>query len=561
MPLSNGTRLGPYEIRGPLGAGGMGVVYRAFDARLQREIALKTLPDAFARDDSLRARFEHEALAASALNHPNIVSVYDIGTDQGVLYMVTELVAGESLRQLIARGPVPARKLVEIGKQIADGLAAAHAVGVVHRDIKPDNILITADERVKIIDFGVAKQFVTRAAGESAETQTLPGVLIGTVGYMSPEQIRTQSLDGRSDIFSLGIVLQEMATGRGVFRGATGPDVMSAILTADPPPLDGVQVPPGLGLIISRCLEKESSRRFQSASDLAFAIRSLSAISTTLASNVVPTAERKSRVRPVWTIAAAGLMAAIGAAYWFSLPPKAKLVVTAPAAPVAPAQPAAPEAPPSKPPAAAAVSGAAPLPPPPRTKAIEKTAKQAPPAQPRAADTEASVTRAADLVAQGQQLSKEGKYQDAVSSFSEAILLRPRAVAALTGRAGAYLALQQFDHAIDDFTHALELQPGMALVHDSRGRAFMRQGQFDRALQDYSEAIRLKPDLAVAYSNRGHLYNQKGEFQLALPDFDEAIRLKPDSVNAYEGRAQARFRTGDRAGAAADRKQAAQLRH
>jgi len=560
MPLSNGTRLGPYEIRGPLGAGGMGVVYRAFDTRLQREIALKTLPEAFSRDDSLRARFEHEALAASALNHPNIVSVYDIGTDQGVLYMITELVAGESLRQLIARGPVAARKLVEIGKQIADGLAAAHSVGVVHRDIKPENILITADERIKIIDFGVAKQFAARAAGAgaTAETQTLPGVVVGTIGYMSPEQIRGQALDGRSDIFSLGIVLHEMATGKSAFRGASGPDVMSAILISDPPPIEGMQIPPGLGLIISRCLEKESSRRFQNASDLAFAIRSLSAVSTTPNSNALPAIERKSRVRPVWAVSDAGLIAVVAAAYWFSLPPRTKPALTEPARPAAPARPAPPDAPVSKTPAAQQAAAPA-VPPPPA--AIGKTAKAVPPAQPSAAEAEAHSTRAADLVVQGQKLSTARKYQDAVSAFSEALLLRPRAVAALIGRGNAYLALQQFDPAIADFTRVLELQPGLAHVHDSRGRALTRQGQLDRALQDYNEAIRLKPDLALSYSNRGHLYNQKGEYKLALQDFDEAIRLNPDAINAYEGRAQARFRTGDRAGAAADRKQAARLRH
>jgi tetratricopeptide (TPR) repeat protein len=321
---------------------------------------------------------------------------------------------------------------------------------------------------------------------------------------------------------------------------------MSAILKEAPPPLEGAHVPPDLGLIILRCLEKDPGQRFQSASDLAFAIRSLSTISTAVHPDTKPLGRRKSMSYAALALSVAALAAA--GIYW--LPPKAK------PAPIPPASPAAPAKPPAAPPPSELVSGA----PQPQTKAIERTAKPVPSQESPAGETETTGSRAASLVAQGQQLSNEGKYQEAVASFSEALLRRPRMIAAFLGRGNAYSALGQFDHAADDFTHALDIQPGMALAHDSRGKILMRQGQLDRALQDFNEAIRLKPDLAIAYSNRGHLYNQKGEYQLALQDFDQAIRLKPDAVNAYEGRAQARLRSGDRAGAKADRKQAAQLR-
>jgi serine/threonine protein kinase len=254
MHLAPGMRLGHYEIVAPLGAGGMGEVYRASDPRLGREVALKVLPAELYRDESVRARFELEARAASALNHPNIVSIPDIGQDNGVSYIVTELVHGESLRQVIAQGRMPARKLIDVAQQIADGLAAAHAAGVVHRDLKPENILITRDGRVKIIDFGLAKQLFSGAAGTavSAQTLTMPGAVMGTIGYMSPEQIRAQSVDQRTDIFSLGIILHEMASGKSTVPGSSAPDVMSAILREDPPQLQSADLPPGLSLIVDR---------------------------------------------------------------------------------------------------------------------------------------------------------------------------------------------------------------------------------------------------------------------------------------------------------------------
>jgi eukaryotic-like serine/threonine-protein kinase len=231
MPLIPGTKLGPYEILATLGAGGMGEVYRARDTRLRREVALKILPEEVSGDASRRARFEREARAVAALNHPNIVAVYDVGDD----YMVCELVEGETLR----RARFGLRKGLDIAAQIASGLAAAHAAGIVHRDLKPDNVLVTKDGRAKILDFGLARIRPPQAAAADATVtlRTEPGVVMGTVGYMSPEQVRGFEADHRSDIFSFGVMLYEMLSGRRPFRGETGADVMQAILRQDAPDL------------------------------------------------------------------------------------------------------------------------------------------------------------------------------------------------------------------------------------------------------------------------------------------------------------------------------------
>ena len=218
MPLAPGTILGQYEIRAPLGAGGMGEVYRAHDTRLDREVAIKVLPESLTSDTDRLRRFEQEARAAAALNHPNILAVYQMATEGNVSYMVTELLDGETLRDRLRRGPIPLRKAVDYGVQIAHGLGAAHEKGIVHRDLKPENLFVTKDGRVKILDFGLAKLIPTPAASADGGTVTLeetePGVVMGTVGYMSPEQVRGQTADPRSDIFAFGAVLYEMVAGR-----------------------------------------------------------------------------------------------------------------------------------------------------------------------------------------------------------------------------------------------------------------------------------------------------------------------------------------------------------
>ena len=290
MPLAPGTTIGPYTIVGPLGAGGMGEVYRARDARLQRDVAIKVLPSSFAADAERLRRFEQEARASGQLNHPNIVAVYDVGTHAGTPYVVQELLEGETLRDRVAGGPLPPRKALDFARQIALGLAAAHQKGIVHRDLKPENLFVTGDGRVKILDFGLAKLTGPGGAGAvspesltSAPTAagTGAGVVLGTVGYMSPEQVRGLPADHRSDIFSFGCILYEMLAGRRAFSAASSVETMNAILKEDPPDLGRTiaDLPPGLERIVLHCLEKHPDERFQSARDLGFQLEALSAIS------------------------------------------------------------------------------------------------------------------------------------------------------------------------------------------------------------------------------------------------------------------------------------------
>jgi len=268
--LSAGSKLGNFEILELIGRGGMGEVYRARDSRLKREVAIKVLPAALARDPDRIARFEREARAASALNHPNIVHVYDIGHDNDVHWIATELVAGESLAASIERGPVAPRKAIEIAAQLADGLAAAHAAGIVHRDLKPANLMLTRDGRLKILDFGLAKQRHT-AADSTTLDLTDEGTVMGTAGYMSPEQVRGEEVDQHSDLFSFGVILYEMLSGKRAFVGASSVEVMHAVLKEKPPEMPEVE--PALDRIVRRCLEKDPYRRFQSAADLRFALK------------------------------------------------------------------------------------------------------------------------------------------------------------------------------------------------------------------------------------------------------------------------------------------------
>ena len=288
MTLTAGAKLGPYEILAPIGAGGMGEVYRARDTRLGREVAVKVLPASFSQDVDRLRRFEGEAKAASLLNHPNITAVYDVGSHDGSPYVVSELLEGETLRSRLAVGALSPRKATEYAVQIANGLAAAHEKGIVHRDLKPENLFVTDDGRVKILDFGLAKliQPETSAAGQqtSAPTASLgtePGVVMGTVGYMSPEQVKGQPADHRSDIFSFGAILYEMLSGRRAFKGDSAVETMSAILKEEPPDLSETNTnrSPGIERLVRHCLEKSPAQRFQSARDLAYDLESLSEMS------------------------------------------------------------------------------------------------------------------------------------------------------------------------------------------------------------------------------------------------------------------------------------------
>jgi len=285
MAFSPGTQLGPYEIVGLLGVGGMGEVYRARDPRLGREVAVKVLPPgSSAHEDRLR-RFEQEARAAGALNHPNLLAVLDVGTDEGSPYIVSELLEGETLRERLGGGALPVRKVIDYATQISQGLGAAHARGIVHRDLKPENLFVTRDGRVKILDFGLAKlaprpQLETEEhEGPTRTRRTGPGVVMGTVGYMSPEQVLGRSADHRSDLFSLGSILYEMLTGRRAFQEDSGAETMTAILRKDPIESPSHGIPPGLERVVRHCLEKSAEERFQSARDLGFALEAVSSFS------------------------------------------------------------------------------------------------------------------------------------------------------------------------------------------------------------------------------------------------------------------------------------------
>ncbi len=287
MKIAAGIKFSHYEILAPLGAGGMGEVWRARDMRLDREVAIKVLPHSFANDADRLRRFEQEARATSATNHPNILTVYDIGAASselgGAPYIVEELLDGEELRARLNDGAIPPRNAIEYARQIAEGLAAAHAKGIVHRDLKPENVFITKDGRVKILDFGLAKlrPQPTTQAGSEIETRKLitdPGTVMGTVGYMAPEQVRGQEADTRADIFSFGVILYEMLSGRRAFNGESAIEVMNAILKEDAPELSewGVKITPGLEKTVRRCLEKKPEQRFHSAHDLGYALEALS---------------------------------------------------------------------------------------------------------------------------------------------------------------------------------------------------------------------------------------------------------------------------------------------
>src|SRR4051794_121890 len=329
MPLSPGTRLGSCEILAPLGAGGMGEVYRARDTALGRDVAVKVLPPDFASDPDRLRRFTQEAQAAAALNHPNILAIHHVGTERGAPFIVSELLEGETLRDQLNAGAVPVRKAVEYAIQVANGLASAHDKGIVHRDLKPENLFVTRDGRVKILDFGLAK--LTGAEGRTIEDRqtvtagTSAGMVLGPVGYMSPEQVRAQPVDARSDLFSLGAILYELVSGRRAFHGETPADTMSAILREEPEPLTAstVGVPPSLERVVRHCLEKNPYERFQSARDLKFDLSEIIASPSGSSSSPqmsgiapVPTAARRPGLFVIGALACLALAAAAGLGWW-----------------------------------------------------------------------------------------------------------------------------------------------------------------------------------------------------------------------------------------------------
>ncbi len=319
MSLIAGIKLGRYEIRSKVGEGGMGEVYRARDEKLNRDVAIKVLPATLSQNADRLRRFEQEAQAAGALNHPNILAVYDVGTHAGAPYVVSELLEGQSLKERLGDGPLAQRKTIDYAVQAAHGLAAAHEKGIVHRDLKPDNLFITKDDRIKILDFGLAK--LIEPVSESTpqtdiatrKVQTDPGTVMGTVGYMSPEQVRGKHVDHRSDIFSFGAVLYEMLSGKRAFRGDSAVETLNAILKEEPTELSAQtnrNISPALERVVWHCIEKSPERRFQSARDVAFALENVSTTSSGATQTAIPGAplQAKNRERLIWIAAVALLL-------------------------------------------------------------------------------------------------------------------------------------------------------------------------------------------------------------------------------------------------------------
>ncbi len=331
MALPAGVRLGVYEVLGLVGAGGMGEVYRARDTILKRDVAIKVLPSYVSQDPDRLRRFEQEAQATAALNHPNILAIYQFGDFEGAPYLVSELLEGETLREMLKRGPVPVRKAIDYGVQIANGLAAAHEKRIVHRDLKPENLFVSRDGRVKILDFGLAKLKRSPAeVGTNAPTQSVgstPGAVIGTVGYMSPEQVRGGEIDHRCDIFAFGATVYEMFSGKRAFQRATLAETMTAILNEDPPAISLVSqdAPPGIQRVVNRCLEKNPEQRFQSASDLAFALETIS--DSGVHSGFGAAGQPKSHLPWRWFGATAlGLVVVAGFVMWWRTPAPAPTI-------------------------------------------------------------------------------------------------------------------------------------------------------------------------------------------------------------------------------------------
>ena len=331
MSLVVGSRLDSYEIVAPLGAGGMGEVYRARDVVLKREVAIKVLPDFWSRDPERLRRFELEAQATAALNHPNIISIFHVGKHDGSLYIVTELLHGETLRVRLRKGSMRLREALNFGVELVSGLTAAHNAGIVHRDLKPENIFITQDGRIKILDFGLARLDPAKAAKPDDPTvkyqsESTPGQVLGTVGYMSPEQVRGQAADVRSDIFAAGLVLYEMLSGNRAFQRATSVETMTAILNEEPPAISQLapNISPGLQKIVERCLAKAPERRFQHASDLGFALEALS----DAGSGATPALQQQvTGTKMAWIAAAAVAMAiSVALLVWWRQPPSVPTV-------------------------------------------------------------------------------------------------------------------------------------------------------------------------------------------------------------------------------------------
>ena len=468
MTLVAGTRLAAYEILAPLGAGGMGEVYRARDTRLGREVAVKVVSARHSDDPAAVARFEQEARAVAALSHPNIVALHDFGRADGVAFAVMELLEGEPLDQLLAGSPLPWRRAIEIAAAIADGLASAHARGVVHRDLKPANIFITRDGLVKILDFGLAKQdpFGSTFRAATSPGQTEPGGMFGTSGYMSPEQVKGDAVDHRTDIFSLGCVLYEALTGRHAFPGDTAAETCAAILRDQPPELAGVArtIPVRLDGLVRRCLDKDPNHRFQSARDLSFGLREVLSDWPVRSAPAGTAAISTELRRGPWI--AACVMAVVAGIFWLNGRERS---------------PTARRATPIQPPAVAAATR---------------------PILPASYDAYVRGRHALDK-------RSESDLHEAVRFFQDSIDADPTYAPPYAGMAdsygqlgyGSYISPEDaFPRARAAARKAIELDPASAEAHASLGFALMYYDwNFPAAESEFTRAIELNPDYATAH--------------------------------------------------------------
>ena len=576
MALSAGTRLGPYEILSKIGAGGMGEVYKARDTRLGRMVAIKILPPEKLTDENRQRRFEQEAIAASALNHPNIVTVYDVGTQDGLAFLAMELISGKSLDQSIPASGMRIGEILRVASQIADALALAHANGIVHRDMKPANQRYDHGGRAgqgSRLRLGQSDAEPGRA--RDAETRTIAGfaghtdagTVLGTAAYMSPEQTEGKPVDARSDIFALGSLLYEMATGQRAFYGGTAMSTMSAVLRDDPPSCDTVRadLPPQLARVIARCLRKDPARRFQHMADLKVELDDLKQESDSgKLSSPSPAAPARTSRTPMWLAVAAS--AAIAALLGYRiLPERAAVKPLPPAAPAAVASAPAPVE--------------APAPP---SKAVEKP--QTPPNRSHHLPRSRRSRRHRGAKAaydEGMLLIDQQKPAEAVPHFDDAIRANPNFLAAYLGRAearrqtgqyessledcnrvlrssrrkrrpGKYFCrglgealLEQYDLTVRDDTEAIRINPDFVLAYQGRGNAYNNLQQYDRAAADFTEAIRIRPNNGQFYLRRAGIYEKLQQYAKAIQDYDQAIRLQPGNARAYKGRANAKKLSGD----------------
>ena len=579
MPLSAGNRFGPYEILAKLGEGGMGEVYKARDTRLGRFVAIKVLPAEKLADPERQRRFQQEAISASALNHPNIITIYDFGTEDGVTFLVMELVAGRSLDQLIAPPGMKLGEILRIGSQIADALARAHSNGIVHRDLKPCNVMLTADGLVKVLDFGLAK--LTQSAEAEADAtrtmlvQTEIGSLVGTAPYMSPEQAEGKALDGRSDIFAFGSLLYEMATGSPAFRGDTAISTLWSILRDEPAPVEEVRrdLPPQLGRVIARCLRKEPARRFQHMADLKVELDELRQESesgklSAATYHLRPSASRSLHTlasrAPIWIAAAAAAAAVgfVGYRYLTHPIPGTPLAQAAPSISQTATNPAPAASAESKPvaPAAAtlpAVTESAPR----QTTKPATTPTTTPTTTPSvlpAKKTDAALAssneaedsplgpqtpeprvpaEAKAAYDQGRLLVDQKKPADAIPFLDRAIRAHPNYLNAYLARAEARRLSSQYEMSMEDCNQALRISAQDARPHFCRGLGEALLKQYDLALRDYGDAIRINPDFANAYDSRANAYNNLQQYDHAIEDYTQALRLRPNNGQFYLRRA------------------------